>query len=77
MRPFVQGGVDYRFHYENEIEVENVKFSFDEGPTTLFGRVGMDFDIGDRAQAYVAFRGDHNEDFDTLAGQVGFTVKLN
>lgn len=77
MRPFVQGGVDYRFHYENEIEVENVKFSFDEAPTTLFGRVGMDFDIGDRAQAYVAFRGDHNEDFDTLAGQVGLTVKLN
>ena len=77
MRPFVQGGVDYRFYYENEVEVENVKFSFDEAPTTLFGRVGMDFDIGDRAQAYVAFRGDHNEDFDTLAGQVGFTVKLN
>jgi hypothetical protein len=77
MRPFVQGGVDYRFHYENEIEVENVKFSFDEGRTTLFGRVGMDFDIGHHAQAYVAFRADHNEDFDTVAGQVGLTVKLN
>lgn len=77
VRPFVQGGVDYRFHYENQVEVENVEFSFEEGRTTLFGRVGMDFDIGDRAQAYVAFRGDHNEDFDTVAGQVGFTLKLN
>jgi hypothetical protein len=77
VRPFVQGGVDYRFHYANEIQVENVKFSFDEGNTTLFGRIGMDFDIGNRAQAYVAFRADHNDDFDTVAGQVGLTVKLN
>jgi Autotransporter beta-domain len=77
LRPFVQGGLDYRFHYQNEVKVENVKFSFDEGRTTLFGRVGMDFDIGDRFQAYVAFRTDHNEDFDTVAGQAGLTVKLN
>jgi outer membrane autotransporter protein len=77
IRPFVQGGVDYRFHYDNEVKVENVKFSFDEGRTTLFGRMGMDFDIGDRAQAYVAFRADHNEDFNTVAGQLGLTIKLN
>jgi len=77
VRPFVQGGVDYRFHYENEIKVENVKFSFDEGRTTLFGRVGMDFHIGNRLQAYVAFRADHNDDFDTIAGQAGLTFKLN
>jgi hypothetical protein len=77
VRPFLQGGVDYRFHYENQIIVENVKFELDEGRTTLFGRVGMDFDIGDFVQAYLAVRGDHNEDFDTVAGQLGFTMKLN
>jgi len=76
VRPFLQGGVDYRFHYENEIVVENVKFAFDEGPTPLFGRVGMDFEIGDYVQTYLAFRADHNDDFDTVAGQLGLTVKL-
>jgi hypothetical protein len=53
--------VDYRFHYENEIDIEAVDFSFDEGRTTLFGRVGIDFDIGDRSQVYIAFRADHND----------------
>ena len=55
VRPFLQGGVDYRFHYQNEIVVENVKFEFDEGPTTLFGRVGMDFDVGDYVQVLFGF----------------------
>lgn len=77
LRPFVQGGVDYRFMYENEIRVDNVEYSLDEGRTTLFGRVGMDFDIADYVQAYLAFRADHNEDFDTVGGQLGLTVKLN
>jgi outer membrane autotransporter protein len=77
VRPFLQGGVDYRFHYANQIIVENVKFELNEGRTTLFGRVGMDFDVGDYVQAYLALRGDHNEDFDTVAGQLGLTVKLN
>ena len=63
--------------YENEIRVDNVEYSLDEGRTTLFGRVGMDFDIADYVQAYLAFRADHNEDFDTVGGQLGLTVKLN
>jgi len=37
----------------------------------------MDFDVGDYLQAYLAFRADHNEDFDTIAGQLGLTVRLN
>jgi Autotransporter beta-domain len=77
IRPFAQAGIDYRFHYENEIEVENVNFSFAEGRTTLFERLGVDFDVGRYAQAYLAIRGDHNKDFDTVAGQAGLTIKLN
>jgi hypothetical protein len=77
VRPFLQGGVDYQFHYENQIIVENEKFELSEGRTTLFGRVGMDFDVGDYVQTYLAFRADHNEDFDTVSGQLGLTVKLN
>ena len=77
IRPFVQAGVDYRFDYENEIDVETVNISFIEGKTTVFGRLGVDFDIGERSQFYVAVRGDHNDDFDTLSGQAGLTFKLN
>jgi hypothetical protein len=54
-----------------------VKVSFDEGRTTVFGRAGVDFDIGNRSQLYFAVRGDHNEDFDTIAGQAGLTIRLN
>ena len=77
VRPFVQGGVDYRFHYDNHVEIEDVKFSFDEGRTTVFGRAGVDFDIGNRSQLYFAVRGDHNDDFDTIAGQAGLSIRLN
>jgi len=77
IRPFVQVGVDHRFSYENEVRVEGIKYSFDEGDDTLFGRIGIDVDVGNRVQAYLAFRGDHNEDFDTAAGQVGLTLRLN
>jgi hypothetical protein len=77
IRPFVQVGLDHRFSYENEVRVDGIKYSFDEGDDTLFGRVGIDVDVGDRVQAYLAFRGDHNEDFDTAAGQVGITLRLN
>lgn len=77
VRPFVQGGVDYRFHYDNEVKIEGVNFSFDEGRTTVFGRAGIDFDIGNRSQLYFAVRADHNDDFDTVAGQAGLTIRLN
>jgi hypothetical protein len=77
VRPFIQGGVDYRFHYDNQVAIEGVKFSFDEGPATVFGRAGVDFDIGGRSQLYFAVRADHNEDFDTVAGQAGLTIRLN
>jgi hypothetical protein len=77
VRPFLQGGVDYRFQYDNQLDIEGVEVSFDEGRTTLFGRAGIDFDIGDRSQLYFAVRGDHNEDFDTIAGQAGLTIWLN
>ena len=77
VRPFVQGGLDYRFHYDNEVNIDAVQFDFDEGRTTVFGRAGIDLDIGNRSQLYLAFRADHNDDFDTVAGQAGLTIKLN
>ena len=72
-----KGGVDYLFQYDNHVEIDGVKFAFDEGPATVFGRAGVDFDVGCRSQFYFAVRADHNEDFDTIAGQAGLTIRLN
>ena len=77
IRPFAQIGIDQRFDYENQVRVGGVDFSFDEGDTTLFGRVGVDMDVADRVQAFAALRGDHNEDFDIGSAQIGFTLQLN
>ena len=77
VRPFVQGGVNYRFLYENEITIDNATFAFDDADTSIFGRVGFDFDVDKAVQAYVAVRGDASEDFTAIAAQVGVTFKLD
>lgn len=76
-RPFIQGGVTHRLHYSNEVEVEGVKFTFEDADTTVFARAGVDFDIHRSLQAYVAVRGDKNEDLEAIAAQVGLTFKLD
>lgn len=77
VRPFVQGGINQRFSYENEITIDNAKFSFDDADTSVFGRAGIDFDVDRAVQAYLAVRGDASEDFSSIAAQVGFTLKLD
>jgi outer membrane autotransporter protein len=77
MRPFVQTGVTQRFAYENELKINGDKFSFDDADTTVFARAGLDFDVGDTTQAYLAVRGDASEDLQSIAAQVGITFKLD
>jgi hypothetical protein len=77
MRPFVQTGVTQRFAYENELKIDGEKFSFDDADTTVFARAGLDFDVGDTTQAYLAVRGDASEDLQSIAAQVGITFKLD
>ncbi len=77
VRPFVQGGVNYRFHYENEITVDNATFAFDDSDTSIFGRAGIDIDVDQNIQAYLAVRGDASEDFAAIAAQVGVTFRLD
>jgi hypothetical protein len=77
IRPFLQGGLNQRFHYENEITVDNAKFSFDDADTSIFGRAGIDFDVDRAIQAYLAVRGDASEDMRAIAAQVGVTFKLD
>lgn len=77
LRPFVQTGVNHRFHYENELKVNDVEFSFDDADTTVFARAGVDFDLGATTQAYLAVRGDASEDMQSIAAQIGVTFKLD
>ena len=77
LRPFIQGGLTQRLHYSNEVEVEGVRFSFDDADTTVFARAGIDFDIGRSLQAYLAVRGDVNESIEAITAQVGLTFKMD
>jgi hypothetical protein len=77
VRPFVQGGVNQRFHYENEITVDDATFQFDDADTSVFGRAGIDFDVDQSIQAYLSVRGDASEDVTAIAAQVGVTFKLD
>jgi hypothetical protein len=76
-RPFIQGGLTQRLHYSNEVNVENVTFSFEDADTIVFARAGVDFDIDRYLQAYVAVRGDASESFEAIAAQVGLTFRLD
>lgn len=77
LRPFVQGGLTHRFHYENELKVNGETFNFDDADTSAFARAGVDFSVGEATQAYLAVRGDASEDFEAIAAQVGMTFKLD
>ncbi len=77
IRPFIQSGLTHRFHYENELTVDRVNFSFDDADTSVFARAGLDFEVGQSTQAYMAVRSDASEDFHAIAGQVGITFKLD
>lgn len=77
LRPFVQGGVNQRFHYKSTITVEDTPFTFDDGDTTVFARAGVDFDLSRSTQAYVSVRGEQGEDVQAIAGQIGVTIKLD
>ena len=77
VRPFVQGGLNQRFHYENEITIDNATFRFNDADTSVFARAGIDFDVDKSIQAYLSVRGDASEDMRAIAAQVGFTIKLD
>jgi outer membrane autotransporter protein len=77
IRPFVQAGLNHRFHYENEVTIDSVGFAFDDADTSVFGRAGIDFDLSQSMQGYLAVRGDASEDFSAIAAQVGVTFKLD
>ncbi len=77
LRPFVQGGLTQRFHYQNELTIGGTDFSFDDADTSAFARAGVDFEVGQSTQAYVAVRGDASEDYEAISAQVGLTFKLD
>jgi outer membrane autotransporter protein len=73
----VQTGLSHRFHYENELNIDGESFSFDEADSSVFARAGLDFNVDNSTQAYLAIRGDASEDYRSVEGQVGVTFKLD
>ncbi|GEM_PF-4528257 len=77
LRPFFQGGVSYRFSYENEVVVDGTSFRFDDADESFFGRVGLDLDHKNGLQSFLSIRGDASSDSEGLTGQAGLTIKLD
>ncbi|MBC8048894.1 MAG: autotransporter outer membrane beta-barrel domain-containing protein [Chitinophagales bacterium] len=77
LRPFFQGGVSYRFSYENEVVVDGTAFRFDDADESFFGRVGLDLDHKNGLQSFLSVRGDASPDSEGLTGQAGLTIKLD
>lgn len=76
LKPFVQAGVTQRFDDSNKVLADGVPYSFDDADLSVFGRLGVDISHGDTVQSYIAVRGEKSEDRESLAGQVGFTLKF-
>ena len=77
LKPFLQAGVTQRFDQSNEIVADGVPYSFHDADLSIFGRIGVDISHGEGLQSYISVRGDKSEDREGIAGQFGFTLKLD
>jgi outer membrane autotransporter protein len=76
-RPYLQGGVAHRFHYENELQIADVDFSFSDADTSVFAAGGIDFEMKRAFQLSIGVRQDHSDDFDSLSGRVGLLINID
>ncbi len=67
-RPYVQGGVAHRMHYDNELQIAGVGFTFTDADTSVFAAGGIDFEINRTLQLSLGVRQDHSPDFDSTVG---------
>ncbi len=77
VRPFFQGGVSYRFSYDNEVVVDETLFRFEDADESFFGRIGLDLDHKNGLQSFLSIRGDASSDSEGVTGQAGLTLKLD
>lgn len=77
LRPFLQVGVSDRLDYTNKINVDGDRYSFQDAGQHIFGRVGVDVEVGDGVQSYISVGGDQSADSESVSGQLGVTIKTN
>ena len=77
IRPYLQAGLTHRLHYDNEVDIGGVGFTFEEADTSIFAATGLDFDIDRSLQLSAGVRHEHSEDYDSLTARFGIVLKLN
>jgi hypothetical protein len=77
IRPYLQAGLAHRFHYDNELQIQGVAFTFNDADNSVFAATGIDFEINESLQLSVGVREDHSRDFDSLSGRFGLAWRLN
>jgi hypothetical protein len=77
LRPFIQAGVGKRFHYDNELDIGSVEFTFVDANSSVFAAGGIDFESGETLHLSASVRRDHSPDYDSLSGRFGLMVRLN
>jgi hypothetical protein len=77
VRPYLQGGLAHRFHYENALDIAGVGFTFSDADTSLFAAGGLDFEIDRTLQLSIGVRQDHSPDFDSYTGRIGLLININ
>jgi hypothetical protein len=77
IRPYLQAGIVQRLHYDNEVEIDGIGFTFEEADTSVFAATGVDLDIDRSLQLSAGVRHEHSSDFDNLTARFGVVLKLN
>ncbi len=77
IRPFVQAGVTQHLSYDNQLTIDGVAYALHEADTSIFAASGVDFQIARTLQFSVGVRHEASEDFESWAGRIGFSARLN
>lgn len=75
--PYVQGGYEHRFEYDNTVTSNGVLVAFDDSDANFYGLTGITTKIADGVEFNGNLRGDFNEDQQILSGQLGLKFELN
>ena len=77
IRPFVQAGITQHLSYDNQLTIDGVAYALHEADTSIFAASGVDFEIAKTLQFSVGVRHEASQDFESWAGRIGFSARLN
>jgi len=76
-RPYAQGGLAHRLHYDNALDIAGVGFTFTDADTSVFAAGGIDFEIDRTVQLSLGVRHDHSPDFDSTSARIGLLISVD